>query len=157
MCAMLTFLVSVTLRSFLFFFFNDTATTEIYTYGHTRSRHDALPISLAGSERHSFTLSAPAGFTIDGIDAGSLPLPAGVSYVLAGDKSSITFTLPTDSANGAELTVTLDVTNVSATEGAPALTASAPAAGPTTGGRQVDPSAGENKAKVNDSQTVTFA
>src|SRR3546814_15769165 len=27
------------------FFFNDTATTEIYTYCHTRSLHDALPIS----------------------------------------------------------------------------------------------------------------
>src|SRR3546814_8960681 len=26
-----------------FFFFNDTATTEIYTYGHTLSLHDALP------------------------------------------------------------------------------------------------------------------
>src|SRR2546427_8938749 len=31
------------LPSFLFFFFNDTATTEIYTL----SLHDALPISLA--------------------------------------------------------------------------------------------------------------
>src|SRR3546814_151909 len=31
----------------LFFFFNDTATTEIYTYGHTLSLHDALPILLA--------------------------------------------------------------------------------------------------------------
>src|SRR3546814_16445731 len=30
----------------LFFFFNDTATTEIYTYGHTLSLHDALPISV---------------------------------------------------------------------------------------------------------------
>src|SRR2546427_13083374 len=30
-----------------FFFFNDTATTEIYTL----SLHDALPISLAGRER----------------------------------------------------------------------------------------------------------
>src|SRR3546814_12704327 len=29
---------------FLFFFFNDTATTEIYTYLHTLSLHDALPI-----------------------------------------------------------------------------------------------------------------
>src|SRR3546814_15144947 len=29
----------------LFFFFNDTATTEIYTYCHTLSLHDALPIS----------------------------------------------------------------------------------------------------------------
>src|SRR3546814_1274897 len=27
------------------FFFYDTATTEIYTYGHTLSLHDALPIS----------------------------------------------------------------------------------------------------------------
>src|SRR3546814_16050377 len=26
------------------FFFNDTATTEIYTYGHPLSLHDALPI-----------------------------------------------------------------------------------------------------------------
>src|SRR3546814_6691617 len=28
------------------FFFNDTATTEIYTYGHTLSLHDALPICI---------------------------------------------------------------------------------------------------------------
>src|SRR5216110_4074633 len=28
----------------LFFFFNDTATTEIYTSSHTLSLHDALPI-----------------------------------------------------------------------------------------------------------------
>src|SRR3546814_5295311 len=28
----------------IFFFFNDTATTEIYTYGHTLSLHDVLPI-----------------------------------------------------------------------------------------------------------------
>src|SRR3546814_17751915 len=27
-----------------YFVFNDTATTEIYTYGHTLSLHDALPI-----------------------------------------------------------------------------------------------------------------
>src|SRR2546430_12647883 len=32
----------------LFFFFNDTATTEIYTL----SLHDALPISAAGEQRH---------------------------------------------------------------------------------------------------------
>src|SRR3546814_14196584 len=29
-----------------YFFFNDTATAEIYTYGHTLSLHDALPIWL---------------------------------------------------------------------------------------------------------------
>src|SRR3546814_19260314 len=32
----------------MFFFFNDTATTEIYTYGHTLSLRDALPISVPG-------------------------------------------------------------------------------------------------------------
>src|SRR3546814_8068907 len=32
------------LVSSFFFFFNDTATTEIYTYGHTLSLHDSLPI-----------------------------------------------------------------------------------------------------------------
>src|SRR5213075_645310 len=31
----------------IFFFFNDTATTEIYTTRHTLSLHDALPISYA--------------------------------------------------------------------------------------------------------------
>src|SRR3546814_1561222 len=34
-----------------FFFFNDTATTEIYTYLHTRSLHDALPISRPAGRR----------------------------------------------------------------------------------------------------------
>src|SRR5256886_14933762 len=38
----LTVVVSLLLADFLFFFFNDTATTEIYTL----SLHDALPISL---------------------------------------------------------------------------------------------------------------
>src|SRR3546814_13008185 len=32
----------------IFFVFNDTATTDIYTYWHTLSLHDALPISLTG-------------------------------------------------------------------------------------------------------------
>src|SRR3546814_4694843 len=35
----------------VFFFFNDTATTEIYTYGHTLSLHDALPILLGPAQR----------------------------------------------------------------------------------------------------------
>src|SRR3546814_16127192 len=33
----------------MFFFVNDTATTEIYTYLHTLSLHDALPIFLGHS------------------------------------------------------------------------------------------------------------
>src|SRR3546814_14014815 len=32
--------------SLFFFVFNDTSTTESYTYGHTLSLHDALPISI---------------------------------------------------------------------------------------------------------------
>src|SRR3546814_7696579 len=36
------------------YFFNDTATTDIYTYGHTLSLHDALPICpAAGTARRS--------------------------------------------------------------------------------------------------------
>src|SRR3546814_3084271 len=35
----------------ILFFFNDTATTEIYTYLHTLSLHDALPISSARQGR----------------------------------------------------------------------------------------------------------
>src|SRR5213596_4246153 len=35
----------VFLNAFIIFFFNDTATTEIYTRPYTLSLHDALPIS----------------------------------------------------------------------------------------------------------------
>src|SRR3712207_8688773 len=42
-------------RAFIFFFFNDTATTEIYTL----SLHDALPISeLNGFERYAWVTTA---------------------------------------------------------------------------------------------------
>src|SRR3546814_13630669 len=46
----------------MYFFFNDTATTEIYTYCHTLSRHDALPISgsTPGSGRPPSRWSPPA-------------------------------------------------------------------------------------------------
>src|SRR3546814_5070065 len=33
-------------------FFNDAATTDIYAYGHTLSRHDALPISAEIDRRY---------------------------------------------------------------------------------------------------------
>src|SRR3546814_13317602 len=40
--------------------FNDTATTEIYTYGHTLSLHDALPISyLKHGENDHAVLHGP--------------------------------------------------------------------------------------------------
>src|SRR2546421_11750804 len=44
-------------KSFPFFFFNDTATTEIYTL----SLHDALPISVAPRQRASVGRLAAAG------------------------------------------------------------------------------------------------
>src|SRR2546430_8797807 len=49
--------ISIAARSMYFFFFNDTATTEIYTL----SLHDALPISLtrASAKRNVFWKSAP--------------------------------------------------------------------------------------------------
>src|SRR3546814_17222604 len=42
-CCVLCFIIFFSC-GFIFFFFNDTSTTEIYTYLHTLSLHDALPI-----------------------------------------------------------------------------------------------------------------
>src|SRR3546814_20726355 len=42
---------------YFFIFFNDTATTYIYTYCHTLSLHDALPIS--GQRRQQRTRAQP--------------------------------------------------------------------------------------------------
>src|SRR3546814_606194 len=49
------------------FFFNATATTEIYTYLHTLSLHDALPISMA-----VMSFGYPVGGTIGGFAAAAL-------------------------------------------------------------------------------------
>src|SRR3546814_10615694 len=49
------------------FCFNATATTEIYTYGHTLPRHDALPI---------FTVARTANEIIDITDKGALRVVA---------------------------------------------------------------------------------
>src|SRR5256885_10912845 len=43
-------------KSYFFFFFNDTATTEIYTL----SLHDALPISLERGGAHGFGVDGDA-------------------------------------------------------------------------------------------------
>src|SRR3546814_14661816 len=61
------------------FCFNVTATTEIYTYLHTLSLHDALPISLVlathnpGKVREIQELLGPFG--LDVVSAGALGLP----------------------------------------------------------------------------------
>jgi hypothetical protein len=113
---------------------------------------------LDGSETHEFTLTAPAGFEIAGVNAASLPLPAGVTFDLALDGSSITFFLPTDSVDGLEgLTVTVDITNVSAEEGSPTFEASATATETLTGDVECDPSESDNVATVSDEQSVTLA
>src|SRR3546814_16058298 len=57
------------------FFFNDTATTEIYTYGHTLSLHDALPIfgdaaAAAGERRQFEVVGREQGVTA--VDAGQV-------------------------------------------------------------------------------------
>src|SRR3712207_6935540 len=53
---MLYIFASVTIQVFFLFFFNDTATTEIYTL----SLHDALPISARSSP--TSTSSTPSGW-----------------------------------------------------------------------------------------------
>src|SRR3546814_18312383 len=52
---------------FLFFFFNDTATTEIYTDWHTLSLHDALPISLPYVIRMSGLLYLACALALGGM------------------------------------------------------------------------------------------
>src|SRR6187455_3875904 len=49
-----------------FFFFNDTATTEIYTVMNTLSLHDALPISQPTARRR-------LGETTDALSTDELP------------------------------------------------------------------------------------
>src|SRR3546814_1109170 len=52
------------IRAFKVFIFNDTATTEIYTYGHTLSLHDALPILAVQTELCAQVADRAAG-TVD--------------------------------------------------------------------------------------------
>src|SRR5947208_14932126 len=61
-CYLYSILTNINLPSSLFFFFNDTATTEIYTL----SLHDALPIFLDVNRSHE------PGRQQDGIAGGAL-------------------------------------------------------------------------------------
>src|SRR5215469_18082482 len=49
------------ITSWFFFFFNDTATTEIYTL----SLHDALPILIADASAYHNVLTKPVGMVAD--------------------------------------------------------------------------------------------
>src|SRR5213080_382500 len=63
--------------SFLFFFFfNDTATTAIYTPLYTLSLHDALPISLEGERAADRAKTDDA--ELRGAHAGKLAAPGGL-------------------------------------------------------------------------------
>src|SRR5258708_36116456 len=68
---------------FLFFFFNDTATTEIYTL----SLHDALPISLAfytqfaNPAKTSYKLNVKSDFSVDAFTQGKLGMMISYQYM----------------------------------------------------------------------------
>src|SRR3546814_3743897 len=64
---------------YMFFFFNDPATTEIYTYCHTLSLHDALPILEESAVSTSSSGLPPAVWLIwPDEGAGIFPIvPAG--------------------------------------------------------------------------------
>src|SRR3546814_20343252 len=65
------------------FFFNDTATTEIYTYGHTLSLHDALPISRATQAKPGYRVVRPGTGKPNLADLVRLPHRCGPSNRLA--------------------------------------------------------------------------
>src|SRR2546422_2080256 len=84
----LFFLMIYSPSSFLFFFFNDTATTEIYTL----SLHDALPISSPGAQeavptrvfgrrRRRRTRTQPPGTGSPRIDRKSTRLNSSHGYI----------------------------------------------------------------------------
>src|SRR2546426_8119608 len=64
---LLSFSLCAQFSTFFFFFFNDTATTEIYTL----SLHDALPISSLPSTRVVPTITSPSGIATIGSQAES--------------------------------------------------------------------------------------
>src|SRR3546814_19304739 len=63
----------------LIFFFNDPATTESYTYGHTLSLHDALPIYAGVSAEDA---STAAGLVADAVALPDINRGAALDIVL---------------------------------------------------------------------------
>src|SRR5260370_37969004 len=77
-CYSATHLLSCMLSCSLFFFFNDTATTEIYTL----SLHDALPICMPIAVRYTQDAFSRSGWLWP-VDAKGEPLKA-TSYMAVG-------------------------------------------------------------------------
>src|SRR3546814_16624419 len=67
--------------STVFFFFNDPATTHIYTYCHTLSLHDALPIFTGASVSGTLTYWRRGGVDLQ---MGAVLVGGGVIGTLAG-------------------------------------------------------------------------
>src|SRR2546430_15797211 len=61
-------LLVVSLRFFDFFFFNDTATTEIYTL----SLHDALPISVSGASSETMENAEAASILVQFVNGSQV-------------------------------------------------------------------------------------
>src|SRR3546814_16689587 len=70
----------------IFFFFMITATTEIYTYGHTLSRHDALPISF---EDRAAVLRLLGDRHIIFGRALAAPMVGNGAHLLVGDEGAV--------------------------------------------------------------------
>src|SRR2546423_4527825 len=75
-CFVLFFFIALSLRCLFFFFFNDTATTEIYTL----SLHDALPISI----------TAFVGAMV-GLERSTLPLIGEQDFGLGSNAAVLSF------------------------------------------------------------------
>src|SRR3546814_12360905 len=68
------------------FFFNDPATTEIYTYRHTLSLHDALPISAKLCDQEGVLSRPPPGLHPGAVLAGHAQH---VDDVLDADRNAV--------------------------------------------------------------------
>src|SRR3546814_102453 len=89
-----------------FFFFHDTATTEIYTYRHTLSLHDALPILEALSVDESCGRSASVSLSSLFPDSSRsslvmLTVGAAVSYVSRAMRLPVTMIAPSAAGSAA--------------------------------------------------------
>src|SRR3546814_11296540 len=70
------------------FFFNVTATTEIYTYGHTLSLHDALPISPKIARQIAATISLGTKVNVCSlIDVAACTMPSSTPMMSTGSSS----------------------------------------------------------------------
>src|SRR3546814_14516779 len=78
----------------MFCFFNETATTQIYTYLHTLSLHDALPICLRRTLNPGVPLPAPVSAPRTPDTEGAAALHRLVLASLDDDQAVDTISIP---------------------------------------------------------------